>query len=162
MYRPPILLVAFVLAAIPVAARAQDPDIIRGRIIGPDSLPIENVAITVATIAGDLTKTARTDKSGNFTVTFTDPQGDYWVTIQALGFAMRRFEIKRVADEDVLVADARLSHTVQTLQAMRVQGRRPTPGRTDGLNDITGMERSLNASNVDISQMGDLSALAGM
>ena len=55
-----------------------------------------------------------------------------------------------------------MSHTVQTLQAMRVQGRRPTPGRSDGMNDITGMERSLSGSSLDISQLGDLAALAGM
>src|ERR1043166_8087597 len=103
----PTLRTLFFAAAffvLPVAARAQDPDIVRGRITGPDSLPIENVAVTVTTIAGDLTKTARTDKNGVFTVTFPDPQGDYWVTLQALGFALRRFEIKRLADEDVLVA----------------------------------------------------------
>ncbi|HEY6220546.1 MAG TPA: carboxypeptidase regulatory-like domain-containing protein, partial [Gemmatimonadaceae bacterium] len=165
MARTPILgriVVAVALLALPAAARAQDPDIIRGRITGQDSLPIENVAVTVSTIAGDLTKTARTDKNGVFTVTFTDPQGDYWVSLQALGYAARRFEIKRLADEDVLVADARLSHAVTTLQAMRVQGSRPRASRSDGMNDITGGERSLNMSGADISAMGDLAALAGM
>src|ERR1044071_607165 len=155
------IVVAVALLALPAAARAQDPDIIRGRITGQDSLPIENVAVTVSTIAGDLTKTARTDKNGVFTVTFTDPQGDYWVTLQALGFALRRFEIKRLADEDVLVADARLSHTVTTLQAMRVRGARPVAGRNDGMNDITGLDRSLNV-NGDLSTMGDLAAVGGM
>ena len=162
MLRRSITVAAILFVSLRATAHAQDPDIIRGRITGPDSLPIENVSIAVSTIEGDLTKTARTDKNGVFTVTFPDPQGDYWVTIQALGFAMRRFEIKRIADEDVLVADARMAHTVQVLQAMRVQGSRPRASRADGMNDITGMERSLSMSGMDISQMGDLSALAGM
>src|SRR5688500_18302975 len=68
---------AFVVA-FGATASAQDPDIIRGRVTGPDSLAIENAIVSVSTIQGDVVKTARTDKNGNFTVTFTDPQGDYW------------------------------------------------------------------------------------
>lgn len=150
-------LAAVVVFATP--ALCQDPDIVRGRVTGPDSLPIENALITVSTIEGDLVKTARTDKNGNFTVTFTDPQGDYWVNVQALGFAQRRFEVKRLADEDVLVADVRLARTVAQLQTMRVQGKRPTASRGEA-GDITGMDRGVNISGAEIGSMGDLAALA--
>jgi hypothetical protein len=78
------------LLALAATASAQDPDIIRGRVTGPDSLPIENAIVTVTTIQGDMVKTDRTDKNGGFTVTFIDPQGDYWVSIQSLGYAPRR------------------------------------------------------------------------
>jgi hypothetical protein len=159
LLRPLALALAFCVVAAS-SAFAQDPDIVRGRITGPDSLPIENATVTVSTIQGDIVKTVRTDKNGSFTVTFTDPQGDYWVNVQAIGFAARRFEVKRLADEDVLVADVRLGRTVQQLQAMRVQGRRPTASRGEGATDITGMERGLNVSGADIGAMGDLAALA--
>ena len=147
------------LAVFTTASAAQDPDIIRGRVTGPDSVALENAIVTVSTIQGDVVKTARTDKNGNFTVTFTDPQGDYWVAVQAIGFAQRRFEVKRVADEDVLVADVRMARQVAQLQAMRVQGKRPTASRNEQ-GDITGMDRSVNGSSLDIMSMGDLAALA--
>src|SRR5688572_7812084 len=155
----PLTLALALVAVFASTAAAQDPDIVRGRVTGPDSLPIENATITVSTIEGDIIKTARTDKNGNFTVTFTDPQGDYWVNVQALGFAPRRFEVKRLADEDVLIADVRLSRTVAQLQAMRVQGRRPTTSR-EGPGDITGMDRGVNVSGAEFGAMGDLAALA--
>ena len=157
--RPLALAFAFT-ALLAGAAGAQDPDIVRGRVTGPDSLPIENAQVTVSTIQGDIIKTARTDRNGNFTVTFTDPQGDYWVAVQAIGFTQRRFEVKRIADEDVLVADVRMSRQVLQLEAMRVQGQRPRASRSDGAGDITGMDRSVSGNAVDIGAMGDLAALA--
>lgn len=152
------LAAAFVLA-FGTTARAQDPDIIRGRITGPDSVALEGAMVTVSTIQGDLVKTARTDKNGNFTVTFTDPQGDYWVSVQAIGFTQRRFEVKRLADEDVLVADVRMQRQIAQLDAMRVQGKRPTAGRGEQ-GDITGMDRFVGGTSVDIGAMGDLAAMA--
>ena len=156
----PLALAAAFAAIFSASAAAQDPDIVRGRVTGPDSLPLENAMVTVSTIDGDVTKTARTDKNGLFTVTFTDPQGDYWVTVQFIGFAQRRFEVKRLADEDVLVADVRMQRTVTQLQAMRIQSDRPRASRTDGVGDITGMDRGVNVSGAEIGAMGDLAALA--
>src|SRR3954468_19205002 len=155
------LLSLAILIAAPRLAYAQDPDIIRGRVTGDSSLALENAMITVSTIQGDMVKTARTDRNGNFTVTFIDPQGDYWVQVQSIGFQQRRFEVKRLADEDVLVADVRLSHTVQQLAVMRVQGNRPRASRNDGMGDIAGMDRGISVNGADIGSMSDLSALAG-
>ena len=156
----PLALAAAFAALFASSAAAQDPDIVRGRVTGPDSLPIENAIITVSTIQGDIVKTARSDKNGLFTVTFTDPQGDYWVNVQVIGFAQRRFEVKRIADEDVLVADVRMQRTVTQLQAMRIQSDRPRASRSDGTGDITGMDRGIGSGGVDFGAMGDLAALA--
>jgi hypothetical protein len=156
----PLALASALLILLAARAAAQDPDIVRGRVTGPDSLPMENVAVTVTTIQGDVVKTARTDKNGVFTVSFTDPQGDYWVMVQAIGFAQRRFEVKRLDDEAVLIADVRMQRTVTELRAMRIQSDRPRASRSDGVGDITGMERGVSTSGVDIGAMGDLAALA--
>src|SRR4051812_25181986 len=94
----------FGLALLPGVLRAQDPDIIRGRVTGPDSLPIEGAAISVTAISSGVNKTARTDKEGRYTITFSSAEGDYWVAVQAIGMGPRRFEIKRLADEEVLIA----------------------------------------------------------
>ena len=109
-----------VALALPSGLRAQDADVIRGRVIGPDSLPIENVAVTVTSISGNVRRSARTDKNGRFTVTFPGGEGDYMVSFVALGFAAKRFEVKRTADEEILVADAKLQ---------RVGALRPTRSR---------------------------------
>src|SRR3982751_4325272 len=100
-FRPFVLLAAALLAsaiAHPRALRAQEADVIRGRVIGPDSLPIESVAVTVTSISGNVRRTARTDKNGRFTVTFPGGDGNYMVSFVALGFAAKRFEVKRTAD----------------------------------------------------------------
>src|SRR4051812_23876617 len=156
----PLALALGLVVVSAASASAQDPDIVRGRVTGPDSLAMDGVAVTVTTIQGDLVKTARTDKNGVFTVAFTDPQGDYWVTVQAIGFALRRFEVKRLADEDVLVADVRMQRTVTELRAMRIQSDRPRASRSDGIGDITGMDRGVSVSGAEIGAMGDLAALA--
>ncbi|HTE47592.1 MAG TPA: carboxypeptidase-like regulatory domain-containing protein [Gemmatimonadaceae bacterium] len=152
----------FVLAALrPAAIRAQDPDIIRGRVTGPDSLPVEGAAVSVTAIASGVNKTARTDKDGRFTVTFPSADGDYWVAIQSIGLAARRFEIKRLADEDVLIADVRLAKPLTILGAVRIQGQRPPPSRDAGGTDISGTERAVSSTGLDLSALGDLAALAG-
>ena len=125
----------FLVAAIFAAAilrphrlHAQS-DVIRGRITGPDSLPIERANVTVTSLNGNITRNARTDKNGRFSVVFPGDEGDYMVTIGALGFAGKRFELKRTGDQDILIADARLSRSVAQLDAVRVQAQRQKPQR---------------------------------
>ena len=144
----------------PTRLRAQDPDIIRGRVTGPDSLPIEGAAVAVTAIASGVNKTARTDKDGRFTITFPSAEGDYWVAVQYIGLAARRFEIKRLADEDVLIADVRLAKPLTILGAVRIQGQRPPPQRDANGNDISGTERSVSPNGLDLNSLGDLGALA--
>ena len=63
--------IAVAIAAIvhPTSLLAQT-DVIRGRITGPDSLPVERATITVTSLSGNVSRSARTDKNGRFTVTF--------------------------------------------------------------------------------------------
>src|SRR5262245_29431633 len=96
----------FAVLAAPDAALAQS-DVIRGRVTGPDSLPIEGVVVTATSISGNVNRTARTDRQGRYTITFANGEGDYMMSFAAIGFAARRFELKRVADEDVLIGDTR-------------------------------------------------------
>ncbi len=87
------------VAAAPAHLHAQSADVIRGRVTGPDSSAMEGVAITVTSVSGNVTRTARTDNNGRFTVTFPGGDGDYMVSFAALGYATKRFEFKRNADE---------------------------------------------------------------
>jgi hypothetical protein len=154
---------AFVGALILVAAAsaaAQTVDVVRGRITNPENQPVEGATITVTTLSGAVSRTARTDRNGRYTVTFPGGDGDYMVSVASIGFAARRFEIKRVADEDILVADAKLSRSAQTLGEVRVQGDRTRAGRNDQTADISGTERLINQSALAAAQMGDLAAMA--
>ena len=155
------LVAALVTAAFsrPSTLHAQS-DVIRGRIIGPDSVPIERATITVTSLTGSITRNARTDKAGRYTITFPGDEGDYIVSVAALGFAAKRFEIKRTSDQEILVADAKLSRSATQLDAVKVQAARDKPVRDDLRPDISGTERAVNASALSADQLGDLAALA--
>ncbi len=145
----------------PRAVLLAQTDVIRGRIIGPDNNPIERATITVTTLSGNVSRSARTGKDGRYTITFPGDEGDYFVTVAALGFAQRRFEIKRTGDQEILVADAKLQTVAAQLDAVQVNAQRQRLGRDADLRaDISGSERSLNPGNVSADQMGDLASLA--
>src|SRR5688572_23325083 len=97
---------------------AQQTDVIRGRVTGPDSLPIEGVSVRATSYQGNVQKTATTDKGGRYTIVFINGEGDYWLDFVKIGYAPRRFEVKKIGDEEVLIADARLTTSVTRLDAM--------------------------------------------
>ena len=140
-------------------ATAQQVDVIRGVIAGPDNASIENANIIATSVAGGVNRTARTDKSGRFTITFPGGEGDYFVSVTAIGFAPKRFEVKRTADQDILVADARLQRMV-LLDTMRAVAERGRVNRNDKPTDISGNEIAANAAAVSAAQQGDLNAMA--
>ena len=54
--------------AAPHLLRAQDADILRGRVIGSDRKPIEGATVTATSLANQTSRTVRTDKDGRFTI----------------------------------------------------------------------------------------------
>jgi hypothetical protein len=157
-----ILLAVFLasIAVIPRQAAAQQADVIRGRVIGPDSLPVPEVLITVTSFSGNVSRTTRTDRNGRFTVTFPAGDGDYMVAFAAIGYAAKRFEVKRMADEEILVADAKLTKVDAVLGAMEIKAPRDKVARTDPAPDIGGTERPIPTADVPANLMGDLAAMA--
>ena len=154
-----VLLSLLALAAPP--ALAQQVDVIRGRITGETNEPLENVAIVVTSLSGNVNRTARTDRAGRFTITFPNGDGDYMVTIAAVGYAQKRFEVKRAADEDVLLADAKLTKVGTVLDAMKVTAERQRVSRGEVSQDVGGTERTIsNLNALPPDQMTDLAALA--
>ncbi|NUO63818.1 MAG: TonB-dependent receptor [Gemmatimonadaceae bacterium] len=156
-----ILLAAFV--TLPVALRAQvgaSTDIVTGRVIGPDSQPVVGAKVDVTSAETQITRSTRTNDHGRYTVVFPDGGGQYRVTITYIGFAPVRLNVQRNADEDRLVADARLSQNPTTLSEVTVRGRQqPQLGQRA---EAGGTERGLppmitNRLPVDA---GDLTSLA--
>jgi hypothetical protein len=140
-----LLILAILLGvALPGKAHSQQTDIIRGQVTGPDSAAIEGVQVTVTSISGNVSRTAKTDSRGRFTVTFPGGDGDYMVSYASLGYAAKRFEVKRSADEDVLVADARLTRIGAILDPVKVTAQRERPQRNAVTPDVGGTEQNLN------------------
>jgi hypothetical protein len=159
-----ILLLAVILfgaLASPSRAHAQDVDVIRGRITDPENKGIEGAVITATSLSGNVNRTTRTDTNGRFTITFPGGDGDYIVAIAALGYAARRFEVKRAADEQILLADAKLTRIGTVLDPLKITAERPKVSRSDAPPDISGTEKAIsNNAGVPADMMGDLAAMA--
>src|SRR5215204_1508313 len=147
-------------AGVPRLAHSQQADVIRGRVIGPDSLPVPEVLVTVTSFSGNVSRTARTNRDGRFTVTFPAGDGDYMVAFAAIGYAAKRFEVKRMADEEILVADAKLTKVDAVLGNVNITAPRDKVARNDPAPDISGTERPIPTADVPVNLMGDLAAMA--
>src|SRR5687767_6926601 len=148
------------IAFLAGTASAQQADVIRGRVIGPDSQPIAEVLVTVTSFSGNVSRSARTNRDGRFTVTFPSGDGDYMVAFAAIGYAAKRFEVKRMADEEILVADAKLTKVDAVLGNMTITAPRDKVARNDPTPDISGTERPIPTQDVPANLMGDLAAMA--
>ena len=157
-----LLVLTLSLIASPNASQAQQVDVIRGRVTGPDNAPLEGVTVVVTSISGNVNRTARSDRQGRFTVTFPGGDGDYLVTLTALGYGLKRFEVKRSADEDILIADAKLAKVGTVLDALKVTAARDKVSRNDQTQpDVSGTEQRIsNNLALPPDQIGDLAAMA--
>ena len=161
--RLPILLAALSLV-LPASARAQvgsTTDIITGRVVGPDSIPLVGAKVDVTSAETQVTRSTRTNDRGRYTVVFPDGGGQYGVTVTYVGFAPSRMVVQRNADEDRLVADAQLSVNPTQLSEVTVRGRRqPNGQRTEAGGTERGLPPAItNRLPVDA---GDLAALAAL
>jgi hypothetical protein len=154
----PVVAALISLAAYSTSLAAQT-DVIRGRVTGADGAPIANVRVTATSIPGNVTRSAQTNNDGRFQIAFPGGPGDYIMGYAMFGYAFRQFEVKRLADEEVLVADVRLapiqldSLIVVAPQQQRVNRNQPTP-------DISGTERLIPPTTLPPDAMGDIAAMA--
>lgn len=128
------------VVAAPTGAAAQigaTTDIITGTVKAENGQPIKDATVEVTSLESSVTRRARTNAQGRYTILFPDGGGEYHVVIRAIGLAPATSELRRVADEDRLVADATLSQNVTQLSTVAVQARQtprgggldlPTPG----------------------------------
>jgi hypothetical protein len=144
--------------ALPVSA--QQLDVIRGQVVGPEGKPLEDAKVTATSLSGNVNRSARTDKNGRYTITFPGGEGDYFVEFSAIGYGARRFEVKRTADQEILVADAKLLAAAGQLETVRVTGQRDRVDRNDATPDISGSERPVDNSALPADQQGDIAAMA--
>src|SRR3954464_11530218 len=147
-------------------AAAQQTHIIRGRVTGPppDTLAIQGARITATSYQGNISKTATTDRNGRYQIIFVNGEGDYWIEVGKVGYNKRRFEIRRVSEEQVMLADARLASAIVSLDAVNVTAdNRALVNRGSAAKaDVGGGNKSLSTTSAAVppDQAGNLAAAA--
>jgi len=157
--------VAFLLPAAASAQMGATTDIITGTVTRVEgNLPVEDANIEVMSLESNVTRRARTNDKGKFTVLFPDGGGQYRVTAKALGLAPQVVNVQRNGDEDRLVVNIRMSTNPTVLAAVTVQARQNVP--REGDRPAPGsVERALNADQaarlpVDASDLTQLALTA--
>lgn len=160
-----VLLVVSLLALLPARASAQagmGTDVIVGVVTGEDGAPVQDATVEAYSLETQVTRRARTDARGRFTILFTDGGGQYRMTARVLGSTPHTALLVRDADEDRLVWNVRLRAGAVTLDAISVQtgpqlrsGEGPTPGSRE---QVFGADQ-LARLPVDAT---DLASLAGL
>lgn len=158
-----LLALGALLTPAPAAAQiGATTDIITGvvrRVEG--NLPLESAQIEVTSLESNITRRARTNSQGKYTILFPDGGGQYRVTARALGLAPQVKGVQRNADEDRLVVDFVLTSVPTVLSAVNVQARQDVP-RDNDRPAPGGQERTVNtdqAARLAIDA-GDLTQLA--
>ena len=152
------LFLFFALAAFARAADAQS-DVIRGHVLNTEGLPLPNVRVTATSIPGNVTRETRTDVRGAFQIVFPNGPGDYIVGYALIGYVFRQFEVKRLADEDVLLADTHLS-VIQLDTVRVVDAQQQKVNRNSSTPDVGGTERQIPSGVLPPDAQGDIAAMA--
>jgi hypothetical protein len=147
-----VSLIATVLSAgtRPLAAQT---DVIRGRVTNIEGLPLAGVRVTATSIPGNVTRETRTSDKGIYQIAFSGGPGDYIMGFAMIGYVFRQFEIKRLADEEVLVADARLS-VIQLDTIAIVSQQQQRVGRNSQTPDVSGTERQVTPNDWPLEELG--------
>ena len=129
-----------VLAAAPAAAQVgMGTDIITGTVTGTDGEALQDATVEAYSLETQITRRARTDARGRYTILFPDGGGQYRMTARIIGHTPRAVLLVRDADEDRLVWNVRLSEgavaldpiNVRTGPAIQRAQDAPTPGSSE-------------------------------
>ncbi len=135
-----VLVLLFACALVPRRAAAQvgmGTDIITGVVTNEDGDPIQDAVVEAYSLETQVTRRARTDARGRYTILFPDGGGQYRMTVRVLGMTPRIALIQRDADEDRLRWNVQLRGSTITLQSIDVNaqtlrgGEGPTPGSSE-------------------------------
>ena len=149
----------FLLVSVAAVRADAQTDVIRGRVTNSEGLPLQGVRVTATSIPGNVTRETRTSDKGLYQIAFSGGTGDYIMGFAMIGYVFRQFEVKRLADEEVLVADARLS----VIQLDTVSVTAPVQQRVNRNSqtpDVSGTEKPISPANLPAELQGDIAAMA--
>lgn len=155
-------LVAFLLGLLGRSVGAQQPDVIRGRVVAADSTPLQNAVVTVTDTVAKVPRQIRTDSTGRFSISFDRGSGTYAVAVTMLGQAPQRRTITRRSDGTMAPVDFKMTPVAAQLGAVRSVGERPKAARSDATGEYsvggsTAYQNPSSGLSGDVT--GDLSAL---
>src|SRR3954463_16655923 len=162
-FRKLALVFAFFVSGAAATASAQESDVIRGKVTGPDNLALENVKVTAMSMSTNQSISRNTSADGRFTIIFPNGGGDYILSYAAIGFQPAQKEVKREQDEAILIADQTMGKAATMLQAIRVTAQRQQVDRNDDARNGAGVgagDRGVDMSQVGIGAQGDLAQMA--
>jgi hypothetical protein len=126
----PTSLAAQKTAQVDSRSPALPADTILGRVTRPDSIPLRNVTVRAISSTDSTVRTARTDSTGAYRITFDKDAGNYTVVVTAPGYVPQRRTVTRPPDgANAIVADFRMQPLAQTLNPIRATAVRPRPPR---------------------------------
>lgn len=134
-----IFSLAIILAGSRPAAAQGGTDILTGVVTNEQGQPVAEAIVEALSLESGVSRTARTDARGRYTILFPDGGGQYRFTVRFIGMVPIQRTIVRQGDEDRLVTNFRMSTTPQRLEDVVVRGRAgpprgegpPTPGSTE-------------------------------
>jgi hypothetical protein len=138
------LALAYVAALLPAAAAAQvgvASEIIRGRVLGPDSTPLSGARVTVVSVSTGATRTAVT-RAGNFTILFRDGGNEYRVTVTYLGMVPANLALRSRPGDERLSFTVYMTSNPQRLPVVEVSER--ADARLESAFAAGGNERTLS------------------
>ena len=134
--RSRLLLGSALSLLITQAAFAQSAtEIIRGRVFGPDSIPVAQAEVRVTGLVSRMTQSARTDARGGYTLVFPQAEGEYLVGVRRVGFLTTSFRLSRVGLSPVLGSNVYLQAASQILDRVVVTAG-PTIGERSAIGEV--------------------------
>jgi hypothetical protein len=130
-----VRLLTLLLIGAPAASAQSTTEIIRGRVLGPDSLPIAQAEVRVTGLVSRMSQTGRTDARGTYTLVFPQAEGEYLVSVRRLGFHTASLRLSRVGLSQVLGADVYLQAASTVLERVIVTAG-PTIGERSAIGEV--------------------------
>jgi hypothetical protein len=127
-----LLITLLVLAPAALAAQVGvTTDILRGRVVDDANKPVAGARVEATSAETGVHRATATAADGRYTLTFPEGGGRYTVRVSAPGQGAATSTVARAADEEVLVANFRLTTQPIMLEGVTARATRPAPGRGD-------------------------------
>lgn len=117
------------LLALPVAVLAQNADVLTGRILGIDGLPVIGARVVVMSIETEITRSVLSDRNGRYMMSFPDGGGRYIMRVSFIGLTEAVKTVLREGEEELLLTNITMAPQAILLDALEVTAVRPPPGR---------------------------------
>ncbi|MEW5927479.1 MAG: TonB-dependent receptor [Gemmatimonadota bacterium] len=125
-----IVLAATLLLALPGLARGQAGDVLRGRVVGEDSLPVEAAQVAVRSARTLELRAASTGRDGRWEVRFPDTSPAYEVSVRRVGKQPARLRLETGGSREVQAPTTVLADEAVAVAGITVSGRRPVVVRS--------------------------------